>query len=155
MKGDCSSGRSLGVEWSDNSAEFLVAWTEVRSCGRAMVPTRPSDAAEVIVDRQERVLIITWRDGHRSVYLFDDLRRDCPCASCDDVRSKRLNASNLQVLSGPVLQPGEIQVTNYRPVGWYALSFTWNDGHDSGIYTYDSLRAKCPCEQCADSGKIR
>ena len=115
-----------------------------------MIPTRPSDPAEVIVERQERVMIITWRDGHRSVYSFDALRRDCPCASCDDARSKRLNARNLQVLSGPVLKPGEVQVTDYRSVGWYALNFTWSDGHDTGIYTYDLLRANCPCEQCSD-----
>ncbi|HLC21704.1 MAG TPA: gamma-butyrobetaine hydroxylase-like domain-containing protein, partial [Candidatus Methylomirabilis sp.] len=54
-----------------------------------MIQEVSSDPAEVIVDRQERVLIITWKDGHRSVYSFDDLRRDCPCASCDDARSKR------------------------------------------------------------------
>src|SRR5574337_1689876 len=116
-----------------------------------MIPTRSSDPAEVIVDRQERVLSIAWRDGHRSVYSFDDLRRDCPCASCNDARSKRLSSRDLLVLSGPVLKPGEVQITDYRSVGWYALNFTWSDGHDTGIYTYESLRANCSCERCSDS----
>ena len=120
-----------------------------------MTPIPSSDPAEVIVDRQERILIITWRDGHRSVYPFDNLRRDCPCASCNDTRGQRLNARDLLVLSGPVLKPGEVQITNYRPVGWYALNFTWSDGHDTGIYTYESLRANCPCEQCAGTGAVR
>lgn len=120
-----------------------------------MMPTPSSDPAQVIVDRQERVVIITWRDGHRSVYPFDDLRRDCPCASCNDARDKRLNTRELMVLSGPVLQPGEVRITNYRPVGWYALNFTWSDGHDTGIYTYESLRASCPCEQCVNTGSVR
>jgi hypothetical protein len=53
------------------------------------------------------------------------------------------------VLSGPVVMPGDVQITDYRPVGWYALSFTWSDGHDTGIYTYESLRANCPCSECA------
>ncbi len=113
-----------------------------------MMSAVSSDPAEVIVDRQERVLIITWQDAHRSVYSFDDLRRDCPCASCDDARSKRQTSAGLLVLTGPVLKRGEAQVTDYRPVGWYALNFTWNDGHDTGIYTYASLRATCPCEEC-------
>ena len=24
----------------------------------------------------------------------------------------------------------------------------WADGHDTGIYSYDTLRQLCPCEQC-------
>ena len=114
-----------------------------------------SDPAEVIVDRQERVLLITWKDGHRSVYSFDDLRRDCPCASCDDARSRQKTGGGLSVLTGPVLRRGETQVTDYHAVGWYALNFTWNDGHDTGIYTYESLRAKCPCDQCRSGGTPR
>jgi len=120
-----------------------------------MIPMPSSDPAEVIVDRQERILIVTWRDGHRSVYPFDHLRRDCPCASCDDARRQRLNTRDLPVLSGPVLKPGEVQIANYRPVGWYALNFTWSDGHDTGIYTYESLRANCPCEHCVGAGAVQ
>ncbi|PWB80123.1 MAG: hypothetical protein C3F08_05120 [Candidatus Methylomirabilota bacterium] len=113
-----------------------------------MMAIPSSDPIEVIVDRQERVLIITWRDNHRSVYPFDNLRRDCPCATCNDARDRRPHTRELLVLSGPVVKPGEVQITSYRPVGWYALNFTWSDGHDTGIYTYESLRAACPCEQC-------
>lgn len=108
-----------------------------------------SDPAEVIVDRHDRVLVIAWKDEHRSVYAFDDLRRDCPCASCEDARSKRRSGGGLLVISGPIVKRGQVQVTDYHPVGWYALSFAWSDGHDTGIYTYESLRAKCPCEQCS------
>ncbi|HLC20773.1 MAG TPA: gamma-butyrobetaine hydroxylase-like domain-containing protein, partial [Candidatus Methylomirabilis sp.] len=32
-------------------------------------------------------------------------------------------------------------------------NFTWSDGHDTGIYTYESLRAKCPCELCSQKRK--
>src|SRR3972149_5052041 len=67
-----------------------------------------SDPAEVIVDRQERVLLITWKDGHRSVYSFDDLRRDCPCASCDDARSRQKTGGGRSVFTGPALQRGTV-----------------------------------------------
>ena len=36
-----------------------------------------------------------------------------------------------------------------QPVGRYALRIIWDDGHDSGIYSWDRLRTMCPCEQCA------
>jgi len=109
-----------------------------------------TDPLEIIVDRQARVLIIAWKDGHRSLFPFDDLRRECPCASCEEARGKREAAGGrpLVVLTGPVLRRGEAQVTDYRPVGWYALNFTWNDGHDTGIYTYEFLRAHCRCPAC-------
>jgi DUF971 family protein len=29
------------------------------------------------------------------------------------------------------------------PVGRYALQFTWNDGHATGIYHYDRLYELC------------
>jgi DUF971 family protein len=38
-----------------------------------------------------------------------------------------------------------------KPVGKYALSFTWNDGHASGIYSWDYLRELCQCEECKAS----
>lgn len=118
---------------------------------RSRGQVRVSDPEEVIVDRQERVLVVTWRDGHRSVYPFDALRRDCPCASCSDTRDQRWGAGHLLVLSGPVVMPGDVQITDYRAVGWYALNFTWSDRHDTGIYTYESLRASCPCGECSGS----
>ncbi len=32
-----------------------------------------------------------------------------------------------------------------RPGGNYAIRFTWNDGHEHGIYSWDYLREWCPC----------
>ncbi|GAC1677392.1 MAG: hypothetical protein PVS2B2_13750 [Candidatus Acidiferrum sp.] len=34
-------------------------------------------------------------------------------------------------------------------VGNYAIQITFNDGHATGIYSYDHLRTLCPCEECA------
>ena len=33
-------------------------------------------------------------------------------------------------------------------VGNYAVSFTWQDGHNTGIYPYRLLRRLCPCPAC-------
>jgi DUF971 family protein len=32
------------------------------------------------------------------------------------------------------------EVASVRPVGRYAIQITWEDGHNTGIYTYDRLR---------------
>ena len=109
-----------------------------------------TDPAEITVTRDRRELRIRWQDGHESVYAFDLLRTECPCALCNDRRSKPPAPAgpSLMVLSGPVVRAGEIQVTEAKPVGRYALNFVWSDGHDSGIYTYSFLRGLCPCQTC-------
>ena len=33
-------------------------------------------------------------------------------------------------------------------VGRYALQFNWEDGHTSGIYSWDYLRRSCQCREC-------
>ncbi len=34
------------------------------------------------------------------------------------------------------------------PVGYYAYKITWSDGHDSGSFTLENLRALCQCPEC-------
>lgn len=105
---------------------------------------------EISVSREKRQVRIWWQDGHESVYSFDWLRKECPCALCNDQRNKQSMSGGLSltVLSGPVLKAGEIQVTEVKPVGRYAINFVWSDSHDSGIYPYTFLREACPCPTC-------
>ena len=41
-----------------------------------------------------------------------------------------------------------------KPVGNYAISIAYSDGHGTGIYRYDFLREICPCEQCGGVGDV-
>ena len=109
-----------------------------------------STPQEIIVSREQRQVSVRWQDGHQSVFGFDLLRRECPCAVCNDQRHRQTAGGGLDllVLSGPILRPGEVQATDVKPVGRYALSFVWSDGHDSGINTYALLRDLCPCPTC-------
>jgi DUF971 family protein len=118
-----------------------------------MSPTVSTEPAEITVSRERREMRIRWRDGHESEYPLDLLRKECPCALCNDQRSKRATPGGLglAVLSGPVIRAGEIQATEVKPIGRYAINFAWSDGHDSGIYSYDFLRTLCPCPICRDS----
>ena len=110
------------------------------------VSTNPTDIA---VNRDRREMRIQWQDGHESVYPFDLLRKGCPCALCNDQRSRVASTlPSLTVLSGPVVKIGEVQVNEVKPVGRYAINFSWSDAHDSGIYSFVYLRDICPCPIC-------
>jgi DUF971 family protein len=37
--------------------------------------------------------------------------------------------------------PHSFELRSFRFVGGYALQPTWNDGHDTGLYTFRQLRA--------------
>jgi DUF971 family protein len=85
-------------------------------------------------------LRIVWGDGHASEYRNDYLRQRCPCAECRERPARTLPVVNESKIE---LYPIQIGV-----VGRYAVSIQWSDGHDTGIYSYQTLRALCPCGRC-------
>jgi len=108
---------------------------------------------------------VTWSDGHASHYDFAYLRDMCPCAMCNDEREKkeerRKNDDRLKKqnaargapppLSSPALPmfKPKLSARAAHAVGNYALQIDFNDGHTTGIYSFDYLRTICPCEDCA------
>ena len=111
----------------------------------------PADPKSVRVNLTEGTgMEIDWKDGHRSHYRFQWLRDACPCATCDEEREKqgRDYGEPPRPASGLLMYRDPARPTAAEPVGRYAISFTWNDGHRTGIYTWDFLRANCPCEEC-------
>ena len=94
---------------------------------------------------------IEWRDGHRSSYSFKYLRDACPCALCNEERNK----SGRKPGEPPGQAPGALpmfkpalRATQAEAVGRYAIRFTWNDGHQHGIFAWDYLREICRCADC-------
>jgi prepilin-type processing-associated H-X9-DG protein len=96
---------------------------------------------------------IVWADGHASHYDFPYLRDECPCATCNDAREKKAGLGE----AGSALNPSSV-LPMYKPkaraqsatvVGNYAIQLSFNDGHSTGIYSYDHLRNICPCAECA------
>lgn len=83
-------------------------------------------------------LLIEFSDGSRREYTTGELRDACPCATCREKRNAPpQKKSLLPVLSAAETQP--LSIAAMRPVGNYAYSITFSDGHDSGIYTFDLL----------------
>jgi DUF971 family protein len=83
-------------------------------------------------------LRIIWSDGQIREYAVRELRDKCPCATC---REKR-DAPPPPPTQLPIISPLEAQplrITAMKPVGNYAYSIDFSDGHNTGIYTLESL----------------
>ena len=83
------------------------------------------------------VIAITWDDGKKCLYFAKSLRANCPCAVCKEEKNQE---SPLKIIK---VYPKNLEILSWKWVGRYALSFCWSDGHDTGIYTFDSLRKLC------------
>jgi len=82
-------------------------------------------------------LALAWSDGGESFIPLEKLRRNCPCAACGgepDVLGKVIRP---HVSYGPQ----SFTLRGFRFVGGYALQPAWNDGHDTGLYTFRLLRS--------------
>lgn len=99
-------------------------------------------------NRTKREFTITWNDGHTSVYPFALLRAACPCASCRGGHENMRSEPDPVVFSMHLPDSPQTQVENIEPVGAYAITFSWADGHHFGIYNWNFLRKLCPCAEC-------
>lgn len=80
-------------------------------------------------------------DGKMTLHSMAQLRKDCPCATCRTEREKLAKPGPiLRVIDPSTPAISKAQVVEFSPVGRYALSFVFNDGHSTGIYTFDFLR---------------
>lgn len=109
--------------------------------------TRPKE----IIEFSDTALMIVWDDGHESIYLYEDLRKSCPCARCNELRKSSKKGEPFKRTIPMGTKSTNIRPRRTDPVGLYAIRFAWNDGHDTGIYTFDFLRRLCTCEECQPS----
>jgi DUF971 family protein len=94
---------------------------------------------------ENNAVVVHWSDGHRSAYRYLYLRGKCPCATCKELSPRAEKSfSQLPILGQKPLAPERAEL-----VGRYALQIFWSDGHSAGIYSFDYLRALCPCPECA------
>lgn len=95
-------------------------------------------------------IAIRWSDGLFAEIPGEALRRGCPCASCRELRGDTSHAKPLTTPAKPKKPLGlaivdssiaeQTALTQIWPIGRYAIGMAWQDGHDSGIYTYETLR---------------
>lgn len=97
----------------------------------------------ITLHRENKELLIDWSDGQSCVYPLSHLREACPCVEC------RGGHHNMGMEHAPenllILKPARSYgVDDVQIIGNYALQFTWDDGHHTGIYTWEYLRHLCP-----------
>ena len=85
---------------------------------------------DIRIRKQSRLLAITFDDGAEFELPFEYLRVSSPSA---EVRGH-----------GPgqeVLQTGKenVGISGVEPIGHYALKIVFDDGHDTGLYSWDYL----------------
>ena len=84
--------------------------------------------------RDPRTLSILWQDGRRDDLDVRDLRLACMCALCvQEMSGKR-------ILDPKTIRP-DVSPRTVSSVGSYAVTIAWNDGHGSGIYSFEHLRS--------------
>ncbi len=95
------------------------------------------------LDEEARALRISWSDGHESLHPYEMLRRMCPCALCAGEGSFKGTMTPDTPLTAEMTTLYELVM-----VGRYGLTPIWEDGHKTGIYTYERLRGNCMCDEC-------
>lgn len=109
-----------------------------------------SEPTPVALKATDDALLITWSDGVTHRLTWKTLRDACPCATCREQREQRAAGGDsasadsqpadlLPVLSLQEARP--LRVSNMKPVGNYAYDIDFTDGHSTGIYTLEHLRA--------------
>ncbi len=81
----------------------------------------------------DQSLQLAWEDGLDVGVPYHTIRADCPCASC------RNEWTGERILDPATIRP-DLRLESMEQVGSYAVRFAWNDGHSSGIYTWEVLR---------------
>ena len=98
----------------------------------------------VSIDRDgDATIAIRWSDGSQSTWTAAQLRTACPCASCREKRRGEQEQKTTKPTSLPVLSAAEakpLSIEAMRPVGNYAYSIAFSDGHSSGVFLFEMLR---------------
>lgn len=95
-----------------------------------MLPTR-------IEQTSSTELTVSWPDEVTHRISLETLRDNCPCAGC---KGETILGKHFSPVKLPQFAPGMYELHDMQTVGNYAVQVFWNDGHATGIYTWEYLR---------------
>lgn len=84
---------------------------------------------ELVFRHAAKSLHIAFEDGAEVDIPFETLRTESPSAEVQGHGSKRV-----------VTGKANVGVVDAKPVGRYAVRIVFDDGHDTGIFSWDYLR---------------
>lgn len=86
---------------------------------------------ELRVNPGKDALTILFDDGARASLTAEALRTQSPSAEVQGHGGQR---------PPPVTGKEDVRISRLEPVGNYAVRIVFDDGHDSGLYSWDYLR---------------
>jgi len=90
----------------------------------------PTTPLEIRLRKKSRLLVVSFDDGSEFEYSFEYLRTHSPSA---EVRGHGPGQETLQTGKENVV------ISSIEPVGQYAVCLVFDDGHDSGLYSWQYL----------------
>ena len=96
-----------------------------------LTPSGDSAPTEIRLRRVSRLLEVTFPDGQRYALSFEYLRAHSPSA---EVQGHGPGQDVLQIAKE------NVAIVRVEPVGHYAVRLVFDDGHDTGLYTWKYLR---------------
>jgi DUF971 family protein len=92
----------------------------------------------ISVEKEAQTLMVGFADGLSVAFPLDSFRRACPCVMC------RGGHELMGVPIDPEIfleTPQKVRTLRaITPIGTYALQFTWEDGHNTGLYRLETIR---------------
>ncbi|MBS0375927.1 MAG: DUF971 domain-containing protein [Proteobacteria bacterium] len=96
-----------------------------------LTPSGDKPPTEIRLRRRSRLVEVTFADGVRYALSFEYLRAHSPSA---EVQGHGPGQDVLQIAKE------NVAVLRVDPVGQYAVRLVFDDGHDTGLYTWAYLR---------------
>jgi len=81
---------------------------------------------------RERHLKLTWEGGRVATFSIETLRENCPCATCRGLREQGRAAYTIR-------QSSPLAARDAKLIGNWGITILWNDGHDTGIFSWGLL----------------
>ena len=90
----------------------------------------PSIPVEIKLRKKSGLLVVSFDDGTSFEYTFEYLRVHSPSA---EVKGHGPGQETLQT------GKEDVAVERIEPIGHYAVRLVFDDGHDTGLYSWDYL----------------
>jgi len=114
---------------ADNDVLREMAENVHREVGKRRIEGQPQPE----VTTEPGVLVVRWPDGSESRLPNRDVRLGCRCAHCVDENTG-------EKILDPARVPEAVSAEAVQPLGNYAVSIVWSDGHATGIYSWEHLK---------------
>lgn len=117
-------------QYESNKVNQELADSLIRQVGKMSSEVEKAPEIKLFPDR----VSLTW-EGEKPIEISNHLLRDsCQCALCVDeyTGDKTLKSDEI---------PADIHALESVPLGNYAVSIQWSDGHTSSIYPYKVLKS--------------